>query len=55
MPGLNLEKLAGSGSKKRLCTIRASRELRVLLAREGSTGVLPRAGHHDDIYEFAEL
>ena len=51
--GLNLEKLAVGTARKRLWTIRASRDLRVLLAREGSTSVLLRAGHHDDIYDFA--
>ena len=35
MHGLNLEQLNGNVGKKRLCTFRASNELRVLLAREG--------------------
>ena len=53
-PGLNLEKLQGNPGKKRLWTIRASRELRVLLVREGPTSMFLRAGHHDAIYRFAD-
>ena len=51
--GLNLEQLEGRGGRRRLWTIRASKELRVLLAREGPASVLLRAGHHDAIYDFA--
>lgn len=54
MPGLNLEKLKGTAGKNGLQTFRASDELRVLLRREGSTSVLLRAGHHDEIYRFAQ-
>lgn len=53
-PGLNPEKLEGRAGKNRLWSIRASRELRILLAREGSLTVFLRAGHHDDIYALAE-
>ena len=53
-PGLNLEKLQRSAGRQRLHTIRASQELRILLAREGSTTVFLRAGHHDAIYKLAE-
>ena len=53
-PGLNLEKLKGNAGRQRLHTIRASQELRVLLAREGSTTVFLRAGQHDAIYRLAE-
>ncbi len=53
-PGLNPEKLEGRAGKSRLWSIRASRELRILLAREGSVTVFLRAGHHDDIYALAE-
>ena len=53
-PGLNLEQLKGRRGRPRLWTIRASLELRVLLAREGTTSVLLRAGHHDAIYELAD-
>ena len=51
--GLHLEKLQG-GRNLRLWTIRASQELRVLIAREGPVSVFLRGGHHDDIYDFAE-
>ena len=53
-PGLNLEKLQGNAGRQRLHTIRASQELRILLAREGSTTVFLRAGHHDAIYRLAK-
>ena len=53
-PGLNLEQLKGRRGRRRLWTIRASQELRVLLAREGPTSVLLRAGHHDAIYDLAD-
>ena len=54
IPSLNLERLEGGGGHKRLWSIRASQKLRVLLARQGATSVLLRAGYHDDIYELAE-
>ena len=38
-PGLNLEQLEGRAGNRRLWTIRASQELRVLLARDGPTWV----------------
>ncbi len=50
-PGLKFEKLQGVGN--RLRTIRASEELRVLLACEGPVTVFLRAGHHDPIYRMA--
>ena len=53
-PGLNLEQLEGRTGRRRLWTIRASQELRVLLARDGPTWVFLRAGHHDEIYDLAE-
>ena len=53
-PGLNLEQLEGRTGKRRLWTIRASQELRVLLVRDGPTWVFLRAGHHDEIYDLAE-
>ena len=52
-PSLNLEKLRGRG-QRRLWSIRASQELRVLVARQGNVTVFLRAGHHDDIYGLAE-
>ena len=44
-PGLNLKQLTGRHGRRRLWSIRASQELRVLLVREGATSVLLRAGH----------
>jgi hypothetical protein len=37
----------------RLHTFRASKELRVLVARQGSIYVVLEAGHHDEVYERA--
>ena len=51
--GLNLELLHGKARKSRLHTIRASDDIRVLLAIEGPTTVFLRAGHHDAIYKLA--
>ena len=51
-PSLNLHPLQGD-STGRLHTIRASQELRVLLAKQGNVYVLLEAGHHDDIYDRA--
>ena len=53
-PSLNLEKLRAGVGRQRLFSIRASDELRVLLAWEGATAVLLRAGHHDAVYRFAQ-
>ncbi len=53
-PSLNLERLGGRAGNNRLWSIRASLELRVLLARQGPVSVLLRAGHHDAIYELAD-
>ena len=44
-PGLNLKQLKGRHGRRRLWSIRAPQELRVLLVREGATSVLLRAGH----------
>lgn len=52
-PSLNLEQLKGRAGQRRLWTIRASRELRILLARQGDVTVFLRAGHHDAIYRLA--
>jgi len=53
-PGLKFERLTNqSGKKKRLCTIRVSDGLRILLSREGQVSVLLLAGNHDDIYSYA--
>lgn len=51
-PGLNLHSVKGDGAG-RLHTIRASQELRILLAKEGNVYVFLEAGHHDAIYERA--
>lgn len=53
-PGLNLELLRGKARKNRLHTIRASDDIRVLLAIDGPTTVFLRAGHHDAIYKLAD-
>ena len=47
--GLNFERMQGKAGRRRLHTIRASRPLRVLLAREGQTAVFLRAGAHEFI------
>ena len=52
--GLHVEKLNGRAGNSRLWSLRASQELRVLMAREGPTTIFLRAGHHDAIYGFAE-
>ena len=53
-PSLHLERLGGRSRRRRLWTVRASQELRVLLARQGDVTVLLRAGHHDDVYMRAD-
>ena len=53
-PSLNLEQLGGRAGQKRLWTIRASQELRVLLARQGAVTVFLQPGHHDPIYRLAQ-
>ncbi len=53
-PGLKLERLEGRAGRKRLWSVRASQELRILMARQGSSTVFLRAGHHDAIYELAD-
>lgn len=52
-PSLRLERLRGRAGNSRLWSIRASNELRVLLARQGPTSVFLRAGRHDAVYELA--
>lgn len=52
-PGLNLHPVE-SDATGRLHTFRASRDLRVLLVREGSLYWLLEAGHHDAVYQRAE-
>jgi superfamily I DNA/RNA helicase len=50
---LNLHPLQGDRTG-RLHTIRASKELRILLAKQGNLYLLLEAGHHDDIYDRAQ-
>jgi hypothetical protein len=52
-PGLNLHPVEGDTSG-RLHTVRASRELRVLLVKQGNLYWLLEAGHHDAVYQRAE-
>ena len=52
-PGLNLEKLGG-GSDSNLWSIRASQELRILLAEDGERFIFVNAGHHDPMYNWAK-
>ncbi len=51
-PGLNFEKLGG-GPRSNLWSIRASRELRILLAEGATHFVFVNAGHHDVMYDWA--
>lgn len=52
-PGLNLHPVNTAGPS-RLHTIRATKGVRILLAREGDTFVFLEAGPHDYIYERAQ-
>ncbi|MDE0079762.1 MAG: AAA family ATPase [Caldilineaceae bacterium] len=52
-PGLNFEKLGG-GPKSNLWSLRASLELRILVAADDGQFVLVNAGHHDAMYAWAE-
>lgn len=52
-PSLNFHPIQGDKTG-RLHSFRASKELRVLVAREGRIFVVLEAGHHDDLYERAE-
>ena len=52
-PGLNLEKLGG-GPDSNLWSIRASQELRILLAEDGERFIFVNAGHHDPMYNWAK-
>ena len=53
-PGLNFEKLKGNAGARRLWTFRASQSLRVLVAYEGSVGVVLFAGEHQAVYARAD-
>lgn len=57
-PSLNFERL-GRGAKQNHCSIRASRELRIILAVEPNFESLERVmianmGHHDPMYNWAQ-
>ena len=52
-PGLNFEKLGG-GPKSNLWSLRASQELRILLAVDDGQFVFVNAGHHDVMYDWAK-
>ncbi len=52
-PGLNFEKLGG-GTKSNLWSLRASQELRILVAVDDGQFVFVNAGHHDVMYDWAE-
>ncbi len=52
-PGLNFEKLGG-GHKSNLWSLRASQELRILLAVDDGQFVFVNAGHHDVMYDWAK-
>ena len=52
-PGLNFEKLGG-GPSSNLWSLRASQELRILLAVDNGQFVFVNAGHHDAMYDWAE-
>src|SRR3546814_5790097 len=51
-PSLNCHPISADRAG-RLHTFRASKELRVLVAREGSVDVIVESGHQDAIYEHA--
>lgn len=52
-PALNLHPVHRDPSG-RLYSFRASRELRVLVAKDGDTYIIIEVGHHDAVYERAE-
>ncbi|MYC95550.1 MAG: AAA family ATPase [Caldilineaceae bacterium SB0661_bin_32] len=52
-PGLNFEKLGG-GPKSNLWSLRASQELRILLAVDDGQFVFVNAGRHDVMYDWAK-
>ncbi len=52
-PGLNFEKLGG-GLRSNLWSVRASLELRILLAVDDGRFIFVNAGHHDAMYDWAK-
>lgn len=51
--GLSLERLTRAGDDK-VWSARVSRDLRIILRRDGDDNLLAYAGHHDDAYRWAE-
>ncbi|MDG5749323.1 3'-5' exonuclease [Qipengyuania sp. XHP0207] len=51
--GLSLERLNRAGDDK-LWSARVSRDLRIILRRDGEDNLLAYVGHHDDAYAWAE-
>ena len=51
--GLSLERLNRAGDHK-LWSARVSRDLRIILRRDGEDNLLAYVGHHDDAYQWAE-
>ncbi|WP_420445558.1 type II toxin-antitoxin system RelE family toxin [Candidatus Poriferisodalis sp.] len=54
LPGLKLKKLRGKSPADQLWSMRASKELRILLTRHGSVAHLVYVDHHDAAYSRAE-
>ena len=52
-PGLNFEKLGGN-PKGNLWSLRASQELRIILAVDHGRYIVANAGHHDPMYAWAD-
>lgn len=51
--GLSLERITGSVDDK-LWSARVSRDLRIIMRRDGEDTLLAYVGHHDDAYRWAE-
>lgn len=51
--GLSLERLTKAGDDK-VWSARVSRDLRIILRRDGEDNLLAYVGHHDDAYRWAE-
>ena len=51
--GLSLERLTRVGSDN-IWSARVSRDIRIILRRDGEDNLLAYVGHHDDAYEWAE-
>jgi len=51
--GLSLERLTRAGSEN-IWSARVSRDLRIIMRRDGDDNLLAYVGHHDDAYAWAE-